>query len=131
MLILSWAGTARLVRERTTGVQVWCFLARQQFRGDFGVKNEPGGTTGVTALAGRLQPGWQAREGTRKNYDQHRYQSQIETDLTLWRDGLVEIIGAPLVPGLPDNVMPVGRKAAMGGVGMEGEMAAVGQIWKT
>ena len=52
-----------------------------------------------------------AREGTKRNYDHHRYQRQIETALTLWRDKLVEIIGAPLVPGLPDNIIPIRRKA--------------------
>ena len=55
-----------------------------------------------------------AREGTKKNYDHHRYQRQIETALTLWRDKLVEVIGAPLVPDLPDNVIPIGRRAAGG-----------------
>lgn len=52
-----------------------------------------------------------AMEGTKRNYDHHRYQRQIETALTLWRDKLVEIIGGPLVPGLPDNVIPIQRKA--------------------
>ena len=53
-----------------------------------------------------------AREGTKKNYDQHRYQRQIETALTLWRDKLVEIIGGPLVPELPANVIPIQRKVS-------------------
>jgi len=53
-----------------------------------------------------------AREGTKKNYDQHRYQRQIETALTLWRDKLVEIIGGSLVPDLPANVIPITRKTA-------------------
>ena len=53
-----------------------------------------------------------AREGTKKNYDHHGYQRQIETALTLWRDKLVEIIGGPLLPELPNNVIPIGRKAA-------------------
>jgi len=53
-----------------------------------------------------------AREGTKKNYDQHRYQRQIETALTFWRDKLVEIIGGPLLPELSDNVIPMRRKAA-------------------
>ncbi len=48
-----------------------------------------------------------AREGTKKNYDHHRYLRQIETALNLWRDKLVEIIGGPLVPELPDNVIPI------------------------
>ncbi|GFO63659.1 tyrosine-type recombinase/integrase [Geomonas paludis] len=52
-----------------------------------------------------------AREGTKKNYDHHRYLRQIETALTLWRDKLVEIMGGPLVPELPDNVIPLRRKA--------------------
>jgi integrase len=52
-----------------------------------------------------------AREGTKKNYDHHRYQRQIETALTLWRDKLVEIIGGPLLPTLPDNVVLLRRKA--------------------
>uniref|UniRef100_C6DZF1 Integrase family protein n=1 Tax=Geobacter sp. (strain M21) TaxID=443144 RepID=C6DZF1_GEOSM len=51
-----------------------------------------------------------AREGTKKNYDHHRYQRQIETALTLWRDKLVEIIGEPLVPELPSNVIPLRRR---------------------
>lgn len=55
-----------------------------------------------------------AREGTKKNYDHHRYERQIETALTLWRDKLVEIIGGPLVPPLPGNVIPIGRKAGVG-----------------
>ena len=53
-----------------------------------------------------------AKEGTLKNYDQHKYLRQIENALTLWRDKLVEIIGCPLVPELPDNVIPIRRKAA-------------------
>ncbi|QXE84900.1 site-specific integrase [Geomonas nitrogeniifigens] len=51
-----------------------------------------------------------AREGTKKNYDHHRYLRQIETALTLWRDKLVEIVGGPLVPGLPDNVVQLRRQ---------------------
>lgn len=39
-----------------------------------------------------------AREGTKKNYDHHRYERQIETALTLRRDKLVEIIAGALVP---------------------------------
>ncbi|MBU5613522.1 tyrosine-type recombinase/integrase [Geomonas azotofigens] len=54
-----------------------------------------------------------AREGTKKNYDHHRYLRQIETALTLWRDKLVEVIGGSLVPGLPDNVIPIRRKEAV------------------
>lgn len=54
-----------------------------------------------------------AREGTKKNYDHHRYLRQIETALTLWRDKLVEIMGGPLVPELPDNVIPIRRKAGV------------------
>jgi integrase len=53
-----------------------------------------------------------AREGTKKNYDHHKYQRQIESALTLWRDKLVEIIGGPLVPDLTAKVIPIGRKAA-------------------
>ena len=53
-----------------------------------------------------------AKEGTKKNYDHHKYQRQIENALTLWRDKLVEIIGEPLVPPLADNVIPITRKAA-------------------
>lgn len=51
-----------------------------------------------------------AREGTKKNYDHHRYLRQIETALTLWRDKLVEIIEGPLVPELPNNVIPLRRE---------------------
>ena len=51
-----------------------------------------------------------AKEGTKRNYDHHKYQRQIENALTLWRDKLVEIIGGPLVPELPDNVIPMRRK---------------------
>lgn len=50
-----------------------------------------------------------AREGTKKNYDHHRYQRQIQTALTLWRDRLVEIIGSALLSELPDNVIPLAR----------------------
>jgi hypothetical protein len=53
-----------------------------------------------------------AKEGTKKNYDHHKYQRQIENALTLWRDKLVEIIGGPLVPELPANVIPITRKTA-------------------
>jgi integrase len=53
-----------------------------------------------------------AREGTKKNYDHHKYQRQIESALTLWRDKLVEIIGGPLVPELPTKVIPITRKTA-------------------
>lgn len=52
-----------------------------------------------------------AKEGTKRNYDHHKYQRQIENALTLWRDKLVEIIGGPLVPELPENVIPIRRKA--------------------
>lgn len=48
-----------------------------------------------------------------RNYDHHRYERQIETALTLWRDELVEVTGGPLVPALPGNVIPIGRKAGM------------------
>jgi integrase len=50
-----------------------------------------------------------AKEGTARNYDQHKYRRQIESALTLWRDKLVEIIGGPLVPELPGNVIPITR----------------------
>ena len=53
-----------------------------------------------------------ARVGVTANYDHHDYQRQIEKALTLWRDKLVEIIGEPLIPALPDNVIPMRRKAA-------------------
>lgn len=55
-----------------------------------------------------------AAEGTKKNYDHHKYQRQIENALTLWRDRLVEIIGEPLVKSLPGNVISIdkARKAA-------------------
>lgn len=53
-----------------------------------------------------------AKEGTKRNYDHHKYQRQIENALTLWRDKLVEIIGGPLVPELPDNVIQMRRKTA-------------------
>jgi len=53
-----------------------------------------------------------AREGTKRNYDHHRYQRQIENALTLWRDKLVEIIGGPLVPEMPAKVIPITRKTA-------------------
>lgn len=53
-----------------------------------------------------------AQEGTKKNYDHHKYLRQIETALTLWRDKLVEIVGDPLVKALPDNVIPIKVKAA-------------------
>lgn len=53
-----------------------------------------------------------AKEGTKKNYDHHKYQRQIENALTLWRDKLVEIVGEPLVPAMPDNVISITRKAA-------------------
>lgn len=56
-----------------------------------------------------------AREGTKKNYDHHRYQRQIETALTLWRDKLVEVVGGHLVPGLPDNVIPIRHRVKGGG----------------
>lgn len=52
-----------------------------------------------------------AKEGTKKNYDHHKYQRQIENALTLWRDKLVEIVGESLVPALADNVIMF-RKAA-------------------
>ena len=52
-----------------------------------------------------------AKEGAKKNYDQHKYQRQIENALTLWRDKLVEIVGQSLVPPLPDNVIEFNRKA--------------------
>ena len=52
-----------------------------------------------------------ARIGVTANYDHHDYQRQIEKGLTLWRDKLVEIVGGPLVPALPDNVV-LFRKAA-------------------
>ncbi|QXE86615.1 integrase arm-type DNA-binding domain-containing protein [Geomonas nitrogeniifigens] len=53
-----------------------------------------------------------AKEGTKRNYDQHKYQRQIENALTLWRDKLVEIIGKPLVQDLPSNVIPIRGKSA-------------------
>ena len=56
-----------------------------------------------------------AKEGTKKNYDHHKYQRQIENALTLWRDKLVEIIGEPLTSALPNNVTSINegkRKAA-------------------
>jgi integrase len=53
-----------------------------------------------------------AKEGTARNYDHHKYQRQIENALTLWRDKLVDIIGGPLVPELPDNVIQMRRKTA-------------------
>jgi hypothetical protein len=52
-----------------------------------------------------------ARIGVAANYDHHDYHRQIEKGLTLWRDKLVEIVGGPLVPALPDNVVMF-RKAA-------------------
>jgi hypothetical protein len=52
-----------------------------------------------------------AKEGVEKNYNHHDYQRQIEKGLTLWRDKLVEIVGEPLVPALPDNVF-IFREAA-------------------
>ena len=51
-----------------------------------------------------------AKEGTKRNYDHHKYQRQIENALTLWRDKLVEIIGGPLLPELPANVIQIRRK---------------------
>lgn len=53
-----------------------------------------------------------AKEGTKKNYDHHKYQRQIENALTLWRNKLVEIIGEPLVKALPENVISITKKAA-------------------
>ncbi|HEY5512473.1 MAG TPA: integrase arm-type DNA-binding domain-containing protein [Geomonas sp.] len=53
-----------------------------------------------------------AKEGTARNYDQHKYRRQIENALTLWRDKLVEIIGGPLFPELPENVIPIKRAKA-------------------
>lgn len=53
-----------------------------------------------------------AKEGTKKNYDHHKYQRQIENALTLWRDKLVEINGEPLVSAISDNVISITRKAA-------------------
>ncbi|UPU37799.1 integrase arm-type DNA-binding domain-containing protein [Geomonas paludis] len=50
-----------------------------------------------------------AKQGVLKNYDQHKYERQIQNALTLWRDKLVEIIGGPLLPELPDNVIPIRR----------------------
>lgn len=46
-----------------------------------------------------------AKEGTKKNYDHHRYLRQIESALTLWRDKLVEMVGGDLVSPLPENVI--------------------------
>jgi len=66
---------------------------------------------GITAKAAEAVIN-HAKEGTKKNYDHHKYQRQIENALTLWRDKLVEIIGGPLVPELPDNVIPMKRKVA-------------------
>ena len=54
-----------------------------------------------------------AKEGTMKNYDQHKYQRQIENALTLWRNKLVEIVGEPLVPALPDNVINISSRKAV------------------
>ena len=53
-----------------------------------------------------------AKEGTKKIYDHHKYQRQIENALTLWRDKLVEIIGEPLVPATSDNVSAFIQKSA-------------------
>jgi len=68
---------------------------------------------GITAKAAEATIN-HAKEGTGKNYDHHKYLRQIENALTLWRDKLVEIIGGPLVPELPDNVIPIRRKAVGG-----------------
>lgn len=51
-----------------------------------------------------------AKEGTKKNYDHHKYQRQIKNGLTLWRDKLLEIIGEPLVPATSDNVIAFTQK---------------------
>lgn len=53
-----------------------------------------------------------AKEGTKRNYDHHKYQRQIQNALALWRDKLVEIVGGPLVPGSADNVIPLRRNTA-------------------
>ena len=53
-----------------------------------------------------------AKAGTARNYDHHKYQRQIENALTLWHDKLVEIIGGPLVPEPPENVIPINRAKA-------------------
>jgi len=66
---------------------------------------------GITAKAAEATLN-HAKEGTMKNYDHHKYLRQIENALTLWRDKLVEIIGGPLVPELPANVIPITRKTA-------------------
>lgn len=68
---------------------------------------------GVTANAAEAVLN-HARVGVTANYDHHNYQRQIEKALILWRDKLVEIIGEPLLPAMPDNVILIetARKAA-------------------
>lgn len=56
-----------------------------------------------------------AKEGTKKNYDHHKYQRQIENALTLWRDKLVAIVGEPLSKSLSGKIVSIQsgkRKAA-------------------
>ncbi|MDD2230198.1 MAG: site-specific integrase [Candidatus Cloacimonetes bacterium] len=56
-----------------------------------------------------------ARVGVTANYDHHDYQRQIEKALILWRDKLADIIGEPLTPSTPDNVINISagrRKSA-------------------